>query len=142
MTQRQRGRAVPPPVDDRTTRELRARAAAIQAALATGDPTPVRAWATQWLDDTSTIDAADDASLMESVRAAANVTSERHGLDALDAACRTVAAQIVVLATHARERLIRTLETSRAADPLQREMDRTIAAHARRLLGAEEAKTV
>lgn len=156
---RQRGRAVPPrPVAEieaeiaRNTRaisrdaEALARAAAIQAALATGDPAPVRDWAREWLTDTSTFDAADDTSLMESVNAAhAAMTAPASpaGLAGVEAAAARVARALAALpAGPARERLLATLEAGAGADAVTSALNRLIAAQARRLLGAPEASTI
>lgn len=115
--------------------EAYARAAAIRAALATGDPTPIREWARAWLTDTSTVDAADDASLMESARAA-NAAMTR-GVPTIEDAAARVAEQLAALPTvRARERLLQALEASPRADALTRAMNRLIAAQARRLLSA------
>jgi hypothetical protein len=136
-----RGRAVPPP---RPTDEAQARAAAIQAALAQNDAAPTRAWAKVWLPDTSTIDAADDASLLESARAAAAVVQDPAaptGLAGIDAAAVTVARQLAALPTGARERFLAALEASPRADALTRDLNRLIAAQARRLLNTPKVNT-
>lgn len=148
-----RGRAVPP----RPTAEIEAeiaattavvtrqaedyaRVAAIRATLATGDPAPVRAWARQWLADASTFDAADDASLLESVRAAhAAMTApdEPAGLAGIEAAAARVARHLAALpAGPARELFLARMEASPQADALTAALNRLIAAQARRLLSA------
>lgn len=124
----------------RPTAEAAERQAAIRHALTTGDVGPIRAWARRWLADTSTIDAADDESLLQSARDAAAIGAElppdRAGLQAMEDACAAVARDLVTQPPAVAERLIRALETSQAPDPLRRSLDRLIAAQARRLLGA------
>lgn len=119
--------------------EAAERQAAITHALATGDVGPIRAWARRWLPDTSTIDAADDESLLASARDAAALGAEppaATGLQAMEDACAAVARDLVAQPPAVAERLIAALEHSQAPDPLRRALDRLIAAQARRLLGA------
>ncbi|HMQ30010.1 MAG TPA: hypothetical protein PKD53_04745 [Chloroflexaceae bacterium] len=127
------------PQRHRPTAEAAERQAAIRHALATGDVGPIRVWARRWLADTSTVDAADDASLLQSARDAARIGAElpdRDGLQAMEDACAAVARDLVAQPPAVAERLIVALERSQAPDPLRRALDRLIAAQARRLLGA------
>lgn len=122
--------------------EANERELVIDHAIRTGDVGPIRAWAYRWLPDTSTIDAADDASLLASAREARRVqeapAGDRERLEAMDEACAAIARDLVAQPPAVRERLIRALERSQASDPLRRELDHLIALQARRLLGAPE----
>ena len=115
--------------------------AAMRVALATGDPATVRAWADEWgvpllpCSDELLLESMAEAARLD----AANAVEAR--LHSIDDAARAVAAQIVAQPPRSRERLIAALATSEDADPLRREFDRTIALHARRLLGGEEVLT-
>lgn len=107
----------------------------VDHAVATGDVGPVRAWAHRWLVDTSTIDAADDESLLASAREA-YVLREQARLAELEEACGPIVQGLLAQPPGPRERLIRALEHSQSPDPLRRSLDRYIAVRARQLLAA------
>ena len=105
----------------------------VDHAVATGDVGPVRAWAHRWLADTSTIDAADDESLLASAREAF-VLREQARLAEIEEACGPIVRELLAQPPGPRERLIRALEHSQSPDPLRRSLDRYIAVRARQLL--------